>query len=261
MLRALWLYRGFIFGSVEREFRARYLGSLLGAAWAILNPLAMILIYTIIFAQVMKARLPGVESVFGYSIYLVSGLLPWTLFAEILGRSHSVFIDNGNLIKKSSFPRVSLPTIAVISAGLNFSIVFVLFLGFLMVTGNFPGLVVAAVLPVLLIQITFASGLGILLGTLNVFFRDIGQMIGVVLQFWFWLTPIIYPMEIIPERFRWVLALNPLTPLITAYHDIFLRQQMPQWESLVPVMLISACVAWFGLAVFRRNAGELVDEL
>ncbi len=140
MLRALWLYRGFILGSVEREFRGRYLGSLLGSTWAILNPLAMILVYTVIFAQVMKARLPGVESVFGYSIYLVSGLLPWNLFAEILSRSLSTFIDNGNLIKKSSFPRVSLPTIAIISASLNFVIVFALFLCFLVLSGNFPGL-------------------------------------------------------------------------------------------------------------------------
>jgi lipopolysaccharide transport system permease protein len=246
---------------VEREFRSRYLGSLLGASWAILNPLAMILIYTVIFSQIMKARLPGIESVFGYSIYLVSGLLPWNLFAEILGRSHSVFIENGNLIKKSSFPRASLPVIAMISAGLNFSIVFALFLAFLMLIGNFPGLVVLTVLPVLLIQMTFAGGLGIFLGTLNVFFRDIAQMMGIVLQFWFWLTPIVYPIDIIPERFRWVASLNPLTSLITAYHDIFVRQQSPQWESLMPVVLLSAFIAWFGLTVFRRNAGELVDEL
>ena len=152
MLRALWLYRGFILGSVERGFRGRYKNSSTGSTWAILNPLAMILVYTVIFAQVMKARLPGVESVFGYSIYLVSGLLPWNLFAEILSRSLSTFIDNGNLIKKSSFPRVSLPTIAIISASLNFVIVFALFLCFLVLSGNFPGLVIIAILPVLVFR-------------------------------------------------------------------------------------------------------------
>ena len=99
LLRALWAYRGFIRGSIQREFQAKYRNSLLGAAWTILNPLATILVYTVIFAEVMRSRLPGVENTFGYSIYLCAGVLTWGYFAEIVGRSQTVFIDSANLLK------------------------------------------------------------------------------------------------------------------------------------------------------------------
>ena len=97
MVKALWNYRGFISGSVKREFQSKYRNSLLGALWTVLNPLAMIVVYTVIFSEVMKARLPGVDSVFGYSIYLCAGILTWGFFAELVGRSQTVFIDNANL--------------------------------------------------------------------------------------------------------------------------------------------------------------------
>lgn len=109
MLRSMWSYRGFISGSVKREFQSRYRNSLLGAAWTVLNPLAMIVVYTVIFSQVMRARLPGVDSGFAYSIYLCAGVLTWGLFAEIVSRAQNVFLKNANLIKKISFPRICLP--------------------------------------------------------------------------------------------------------------------------------------------------------
>ena len=111
MLKALWTYRGFILGSVKREFQSKYSNSLLGAAWNVLNPLAMIVVYTMIFSQVMKARLAGVNSTFAYSIYLCAGILTWGLFAEITSRALNVFIENANLLKKLSFPRLCLPHI------------------------------------------------------------------------------------------------------------------------------------------------------
>ena len=100
MLKALWAYRGFILGSVKREFQSKYRNSLLGAAWNIINPLAMIVVYTVIFAQVMQAKLPGINSTFAYSIYLCAGVLTWGLFAEMVGRGQNVFLDNANLLKK-----------------------------------------------------------------------------------------------------------------------------------------------------------------
>ena len=109
MVKALWNYRGFISGSVKREFQSKYRNSLLGALWTILNPLAMIIVYTVIFSEVMRAKLPGVDSTFGYSIYLCAGILTWGLFAELVGRSQTVFLDNANLLKKISFPRLCLP--------------------------------------------------------------------------------------------------------------------------------------------------------
>lgn len=258
---SVWQYRGFILGSVKREFQSRYQNSLLGALWTIINPLAMIIVYTVIFSQLMRARLPGVENNLAYGIYLCAGLLTWGLFAEMLGRCQGVFLEHGNLLKKLSFPRICLPVVVVLNALLNFAIIFGLFLGFLLVTKNLPGWVLLSILPVLLIQIVFALGLGVILGVLNVFFRDVGQMTGIVLQFWFWFTPIIYPPSILPENIVPLLAYNPMVPLIQAYQGVFVQGTPPDWSSLWPITLVSVLLCGLALSLFRKRAGEMVDEL
>ncbi len=260
LLRAAWSYRGFILGSVRREFEARYRRSMLGAAWTVLNPLAMIAVYTLVFSQLMKARLPGVTSDFAYSIHLCAGIFAWGLFAEITGRALTMFSDNANLLKKLSFPRICLPAIVVCNATLNFLIVFLLFSAFLLASGNFPGIAWLAALPLLLIQIAFSIGLGMILGVLNVFFRDVGQLFGIVLQFWFWLTPIVYPVSVIPEKFHPFLLLNPMTQLVAGWQGIFVQGIAPDWPGLLPTMLVSVVLCALALHLFRRRAGEMVDE-
>ena len=254
-------YRGFILGSVRREFQSKYRNSLLGAAWTVLNPLAMIVVYTVIFAQVMRARLPGVDSTFAYGIYLCAGILTWGLFAEIVGRGQNVFLDNANLLKKLSFPRICLPIIVVLSAGLNFVIIFALFTGFLLMSGNFPGWVFLAIVPVLIVQIIFSIGLGIMLGVLNVFFRDVGQFFSILLQFWFWFTPIVYPLAIVHENIRDIIAWNPMLPIITAYQGVLVNGAVPQWHTLIPVTLMGMVLCVLGMRLFRKRAGEMADEL
>jgi lipopolysaccharide transport system permease protein len=261
MIRALWAYRGFIFGNVQREFQSKYRNSLLGGAWIILNPLAMIVVYTVIFAQVMRAKLPGVDTTFAYSIYLCAGVLTWGLFAEITGRAQNIFLEHANLIKKLSFPRLCLPVTVVANAGLNFAIVFGLFSVFLVISGNFPGWPYLALLPVLAIQVVFAIGLGISLGVLNVFFRDVGQFFGIFLQFWFWLTPIVYPANTLPEGVRPWLALNPMASLVAAYQTVLVMGQWPQWTTLWPTTLLALVLCALGFRLFRMHAGEMVDEL
>ncbi len=261
LLRAVWSYRGFILGSVQREFQARYRSSLLGALWAILNPLAMIAVYTLVFSQLMQARLPEVRGEYAYSIYLCAGVFAWGLFAEITGRAQTMFLDNANLLKKLSFPRICLPLVVTLNALTNFAIIFILFLLFLLFSGQFPGLVVLAALPLLLLQTAFALALGLILGVLNVFFRDVGQLFGILLQFWFWLTPIVYPASIIPEAVRPLLALNPLIPLIQAWQGVFVQGVWPVWSSLLPLLGLSLLLAILGLRLFRQRAGDLVDEL
>ena len=261
LLRALWAYRGFILGSIKREFQAKYRNSLLGAAWPILNPLAMILIYTVIFAGVMRSRLPGVENTFGYSIYLCAGILTWGYFAEIVGRAQNVFLDNANLLKKLNFPRLCLPVIIVGGATLNFSIIFGLFIAFLLFSGNFPGLPFLASIPLLLILVLFSIGLGITLGILNVFFRDVGQFFGIFITFWFWLTPIVYPVGAVSGKVRALLAWNPMANLMIAFQNIFVSGQWPQWTTLWPITLLAIFLCLIGLRLFRSHAGEMVDEL
>ncbi len=261
LFKALWAYRGFIAGSVRREFQSRYQNSLLGAAWTVLNPLAMIVVYTVIFSQVMKARLPGVEGGWAYSIYLCAGLLTWGLFLEIASRSLTLFVDNAGLLKKLSFPRMSLAVTVVANALVNFAIVFALFTVFLLSIGAFPGVVFIALVPVIAVLVVFAIGLGITLGILNVFFRDVGQFFGIFLQFWFWLTPIVYPSNILPEAVAGAIRINPLTGVIEAAHDVLARGQWPHWGSLVPAFVIGALLCAWGWRLFRRHSGELVDEL
>jgi len=260
-IRSVWNYRGFIFGSVRREFQAKYRNSLLGAAWSVLNPLAMILIYTVIFSQVMKAKMPGVDSTFSFGIYLCAGVLTWQFFAEVVGRSQSIFIENANMLKKLSFPRLCLPAIVVLGAALNFAIVFALFTLFLILTGNFPGWSYFALLPLLVIQVAFSIGLGVSLGVLNVFFRDVGQAFGVVLQFWFWLTPIVYPVTILPEFAQRLLVLNPMADLVQGYQQIIVRGEFPDWANMSVPLIAAVVLCLFGYRLFRRRSGEMIDEL
>lgn len=261
MMRPAWAYRGFILASIQREFQSKYRNSLLGAAWTVIQPLSMVAVYTLIFSQVMRARLPGVESNFAFSIYLCAGILTWGLFQEIVGRAQTIFVDNANLIKKVSFPKICLPVIAVLNAAVNFAIIFGLFTLFLVATGNFPGVAYLALFPVLAIHIAFAIGLGVIFGVLHVFFRDVGQFVGILLQFWFWFTPIVYPITILPEWAQRIMRLNPLTWLADAYQGILLYNRWPDWVQLAPVVLLAIGLCAFGMRLFARRGGEIVDEL
>ena len=261
MLHQIWAYRDFIKGSVKREFQSKYRHSLLGAAWTVLNPLAMILVYTLIFSKVMQSKLPGLDGSFAFSIFLCAGLLTWGLFAETVNRLVSVFIDNAHLIKKLNFPRICLPIAVVINACINFAIIFGLFSVFLILSNNFPGWVFFTLFPLLAIQLLFSIGLGICLGVLNVFFRDVGQFFNIFLQFWFWFTPIVYPVSILPDFMRTLLYYNPMTSLITSYQNIFVYQQAPNWSSLLPVLTASFVLCWVGLKLYQNHSSEMVDEL
>jgi lipopolysaccharide transport system permease protein len=261
ILQGVWKYRGFIGGSVQREFQAKYRNSLLGAAWTVLNPLAMIAVYTLIFSSVMGSRMPGNPSGYAYSIYLCAGLLTWGLFAEITGRGQVVFLENANLIKKLNFPRICLPIIVVLNALVNFAIIFGLFTLFLLASGNFPGWAYLAVLPVLLVQVVFAIGLGMVLGVLNVFFRDVGQFFTIFLQFWFWFTPVVYVANALPPAVADLLRFNPMAAVVAAHQDILLHGQLPHWGSLLPVTVTGLLFCVLGMRLFRKRAGEMVDEL
>lgn len=258
---ALWAYRGFVLGMVARDFHARYLGSVLGSAWAVLNPLAQIAIYTLIFSQVMRARLPNVHDPLAYSLFLCAGVLTWNYFVEVLQRGQTVFLEQANLLKKVSFPRVTLPAYVFLSATVNFAITWGLFLLFLLASGRWPGWALVAMLPLLVLQQALAVGLGIFLGVTNVFFRDVAQAVAVGLQFWFWLTPIVYPLSTIPAAARDLIAWNPMYPLVAAYQQIVVEHRWPAWGGLWPVAAVTLVVLAMAEVAFRRLSGPMVDEL
>jgi len=258
MLRATWQYRGFVWGMVKREFQVRYLNSLLGSLWAVLNPLAMIIIYTVIFSQVMRARLPGVDDTLAYSLYLCAGLLPWTYFTELVVRCQTVFVEQAGLLKKMNFPRITLPIILLISSTINFAIIFGLFSVFLVVSGRFPGWGLLAFLPLLLIQQGFALGLGILLGTINVFYRDVGNLSRHLLRLWFYLSPALYGADqitSISQKHAWVgtlFALNPWTTLFNSYRNLMYGQSAPEWGPLLVLTIASLGLLTLAILFFKR---------
>ncbi|MGL6020432.1 MAG: ABC transporter permease [Gibbsiella quercinecans] len=265
MLHALFSgiarYRGFIIDSIKRDFQSRYQSSFLGAIWLVLQPVAMIAVYTLVFSELMRARLADMNTPFAYSIYLCSGVLTWGLFTETLNGLVNVFLSNANILKKLSFPRICLPIIVASSSFINFLIIFSLFVIFLIFTGNFPGWIFFAIIPVLLVQMLFTVGLGVLLGVMNVFVRDVGQFVNILLQFWFWFTPIVYVSTTLPEWARNALKLNPMANLVGGYQNVLLYHRMPDWLSLLPVTLLAVLLFGLGWRMFKKHSADIVDEL
>jgi lipopolysaccharide transport system permease protein len=260
MVASLWRYRGFVTTSIARDFQVRYRGSALGLLWTLLQPIGTVVVLTVVFTRIMQPRLPGADA-FTYSIYLCAGIFSWGLFAEIVQRELNVFIEHGNYLKKSGFPRSSLPLIVAVTASINFLIAFAAYFVFLLSIGRFPGWVVVSIVPIVLLIIMFAVGLGILLGTANVFFRDLGAAVPILLQFWFWLTPIVYPITAVPDFVKGWLAVNPLAPLIGALQDVFTQGRPPAWGSLVGPLVVAVLACAAGAAAFRSQADNIVDEL
>jgi lipopolysaccharide transport system permease protein len=231
-------------------------------AWAVFHPLAIIFVYTVIFSQVMRSKLAGMSDVpYAYSLYLCSGVLTWGLFTEMLTRCVNVFFDNANLMKKVFFPRICLPTIAVLSSFVNFAIAFSIFLVFLVLIGKFPGILFLTFFLVLFVQIIFTVTLGVGLGVLNVFFRDIGQFLAMILNFWFWFTPVVYPSTIVPKALQGLMNLNPMYHIIHSYQNIFVYNQMPEFMWLGIVFALSLILAYWSLNLYHKHVGEMVDEL
>ena len=261
MLFAAWRYRFFIISSIKTELRTKFIRSRLGGLWMILNPLAQVLIFAFVLSAVLSAKLPGIDNQYAYAIYLMAGTLGWSLFAEIVSRCLTLFIDNGNILKKLAFPRIALPIIVAGSALVNNILLFVAILSIFAVLGHPPGLALAYLPVLMLVTVALALGLGLGLGVLNVFMRDIGQVVPVVLQFLFWLTPVVYMVNIIPEKYRAWLVLNPLIPIVTGYQAVLLYNRAPNWVGLGEVAAIAIVSLALSLLVFRKASPEMVDQL
>ena len=260
LFTAAWSYRGFIRSSIANEVRGRLARSRFGTAWLVLHPLAQVAIFATILSNVLAARLQGVDNQYAYAVYLIAGMLCWNLFVEIVQRCRTVFIDQAPLLRKMNFPRITLPLIVVGSAMVNSLALLVAAFVILPILGFQPELAWLWLPLLLLITAALAAGIGLLLGTLNVFSRDVGQVTAVVLQFWFWVTPIVYPVSIVPEAFRSTLALNPLVPLVGAYQQVIVYGRPPSLDLLTTAGIAMVLVA-LALIIFRRASSELVDAL
>jgi lipopolysaccharide transport system permease protein len=261
MLAGLWGYRGFILSSIRNEFLTRFARSRLGGLWMIIHPLAQVAIYALILSNVLAAKLPGIENAYGYPLYLMAGSLAWNLFSEIITRYLNLFIEHGNLMKKMSFPRITLPVIVVGSALLNNLLLFVAVLIVFAFLGQMPTMQMFWLIPLTFAVVAFGVGLGLILGVLNVFVRDVGQVVPIIMQVWFWFTPIVYPVTIIPEYLKGTMDFNPMFSIVSAYHNILVYGKSPDLHSIAITTAMAFALMLVGLFMFRRAAPEMVDAL
>jgi lipopolysaccharide transport system permease protein len=260
LLRAAWHYRYFILSSIRNDLRIRFVRSKLGGLWIIIHPLAQVLIFALILSQVLAAKLPGIDNQYAYPLYLMAGMLGWSLFLDTINRCLTLFVDSGNLLKKMAFPRICLPFIACGATLVNNLLLLAAMFVVFTVLGHHPEQH-AIWLPVLIgLTLLLAAGIGLILGVLNVFIRDVGQVVPIVLQILFWFTPIVYSIAILPEHFQRVVKLSPLYPLITSYQNVLVFAQPPLAEVawLFALALVTLTAALF---VFRRANPEMVDVL
>jgi len=251
---------------VRRDLAARYQGSVLGNLWPLLNQLSQLLIYTYVFSIVLRVKLElkGLPSdskiVFG--LWLFAGLLPWISFTAGLIQSAVSVTGQPNLVKKVVFPLALLPLVPILSSFIEsaFGLAALIILVALS-SGTIHETL--AFLPLIWIpQLLLTAGLGYLVAGLTVFLRDIPQSLGVVLNLWFYLTPILYPASVIPEQFReWIFWCNPLAAIAEIYRDLILVGEITHWREWIVVSIISLTVFWLGLAVYRRLRPAFADVL
>jgi len=259
-LLQIWQNRFFIFTAIKVDFETQFSRSALGSLWAILNPLVMVAIYAFVLSKIMQAKLTGIDNSYAYPIYLISGIIGWTLFTEIISRSLTVFIDNGHYLKKLSFPHSNLIFIVLGVAFVNTAILTTASMVIFLMLGFPPTMSLLWLLPLGCLTALFALGLGVIVGILNVFVRDVGQVVPIVLQLLFWLTPIVYTINIIPVDVRHLIELNPMFTVIDMYHDILAYQVTPSLSSLLELFWMGLASNFLAYILYKKAHKEIVEE-
>jgi len=246
---------------VVRDLRSRYVGSFLGPVWALLAPLAWVVIYTFVFSVVLKIPLSGEPAGVEFPEYLLAGFIPWLAVQEGLMRSATCLTDNSAMVKKAVFPKQTLVATVVLSAVVNELIGLVLYSSYLAWRGHFSPRWAAIALPFLALQILATFGVGCLLAGLQVFLRDTSQVAGLALAMVAFLTPIFYPVSIVPVRFRWVISINRVAHLVEGFRDAFFRHALPAAGSVAFLLVFSAVAAMLGSLLFAKAEPHFADLL
>jgi lipopolysaccharide transport system permease protein len=243
------------------DLRGRYIGSSLGLFWTVIHPLVMILIYTVVFSQVMGARLAGSSDPYAYGLYLCSALLPWIGFQEVVLRCTTLFPDNANLVRKVAFPKSILYGFVTLSSAINLLLALTVFLLALALTGHPLHATLLLWLPFIALQLAFALGLGVLASVLHVFVRDTSQMVGVFFQVLFWATPIVYVESVLPAWLQRLERFNPLYVFSTTHRYIVLYGLVPGVQRTLVLVALTAGTLAVALVAYRRFRADILDEL
>jgi lipopolysaccharide transport system permease protein len=256
-LQTLWSFRELVWMWILRDIRVRYKQSLLGAAWAVLQPVALMIVFTVVFSIFARVPTDGAP----YPIFSYTALLPWTLLATSISFGVTSLVNNMNLVTKVYFPREILPLSAIGASFVDFAIASFVYLG-LMIFYRVPVHVTLLAVPVLLaVQIVLAAGVILFASAANVFYRDIRFVVPLAVQVWMYATPIIYPLSLVPERFRMVYMLNPMAGLIESYRAVALYGQWPDWSYLGIAAVVSMVVFGLGYAYFKRVEWQFADVI
>lgn len=245
---------------VKRDFQGRYAGSLLGFFWSFVQPVWLLALYYFVFSTVMRISLLG-ERTDNFALFLFAGLLPWMALHEGASRGATSITDNAALVKKLTFPSEILVLAVVIAALLHEAIGAVIFVAVVATVGELSVTSLPVLFLALPLQVALTVGLGLFLASANVFFRDISQLLGLVFNAWFFLTPIVYPLELVPDRFRGLIELNPLTALVGLYRRAFFGGDEVLVSGIGQLTLLALVMLLFGLWLFRRLRPTFVDEI
>lgn len=255
-LRELWSYRELLYFLTWRDITVRYKQTALGVIWAILQPLFPMLIFTLFFGRLAKVPSDGMP----YAVFAYAGLLPWTFFANAIGNSSTSVVANANLISRVYFPRLIVPAASVLAALVDFAIAFLL-LGGLLLWYRLPLRAAALLLFPLLFVLTLLSlGIGMLLSALTVKYRDVRFAIPFLIQAWMFVTPVIYPASLVPERWRWVLALNPMAGLVEGSRAALFNKPFA-WNYIAYSATFSIAALLYSAFSFRRMERTFADVI
>jgi len=254
-LKEIWDYRELLYFLTKRDIKVRYKQTILGGLWAIIQPVFTMIVFTIFFGRLAKVPSEGIP----YPIFVYAGLLPWTYFANAVSASGNSLVGSANLITKIYFPRLIVPASASLAGLLDFFIA-MLILCVLMIYYQFiPG--IGILLFPFLVALTFlcAVGAGLWLSALNVQYRDIRYAIPFLIQIWMFVSPVIYPVSMVDEKYQWILALNPMGGVINAYRASILGHMPIDWSLLGISTVIIMMIFLSGLYYFRRMERIFAD--
>src|SRR5574337_499731 len=257
----LYRHRALIIAYVQRDRLARYKGSAMGVFWSVAHPLVMLLLYTLVFSGILRVQVGAAEGTRIFALYLFCGMLPWNAFQEGMSRSTGVIVEHANLIKRAIFPSEILPAYIVLSCLVNELIGLAILLGATALTAHQLGLSVLFLPVILLLQVALTLGLAWIVAAINVFLRDVGQLLGVVLTLWLFLTPIFYPPSQIPQSLKWMLLVNPMGWVVEAYRSVILRGAFPAVWSMAALVLCAVVVFSAGYRLFQRTQGAFADGI
>jgi len=255
-LQQIYSHRALVWALVVRQLSSRYRGSVLGLLWTLLNPLCLMLVYTLVFCFYIRGA--AIEH---YSIYLFCGLLPWIWFTSALGEGTSAIVSSGHLITKSMFPAQILPFVSVLTTFCNFLLSLPVLFVFMLVEGVPFHASLVALPALMLLQLLFVSGTVLALSALNVKFRDVQHLVSNFLTFLFFLCPIVYPATAVPEQFRFTLDWNPVAALTMAYQGLILEGVFPPLSQILYLLTAAIVALGVGTLIFNRSRESFAELL